>query len=144
MLRKSGVDALKALLELALAPETWRSTNELAKAQDLPAPMLEQLLLRLRRAGLIEARRGRQGGYRLARAAALIPIAAVLEAVRLSDTQPPATQDETPADLVTRALEQQLQRSINRTLEQMSLEELLFDWRSAKASQDDDGGLLIV
>jgi len=73
----------------------------------------------------------------------LIPIAAVLEAVRLSDTQPPANQEDSPADLVTRALEQQLQRSINRTLEQMSLEELLFDWRSAKASQDDDGGLLI-
>ena len=63
MLRKSGIDALKALLELALAPETWRSTKELAHAQDLPAPMLEQLLLRLRRAGLIEARRGRQGGW---------------------------------------------------------------------------------
>ena len=116
MLRKSGIDALKALLELALAPEAWRSTKELAQAQDLPAPMLEQLLLRLRRAGLIEARRGRQGGYRLTRAAALIPIAAVLEAARLPESQPPTRQEESPADLVTRALEQQLQRSFNRTL----------------------------
>jgi Rrf2 family protein len=105
--------------------------------------MLEQLLLRLRRAGLIEARRGRQGGYRLTRAAALIPIAAVLEAARLPETPQPTGVEDSPADLVTRALEQQLQRSINRTLEQMSLEELLFDWRSAKASQDDDGGLQI-
>ena len=75
--------------------------------------------------------------------AALIPIAAVLEAARLPESQPPTRQEESPADLVTRALEQQLQRSFNRTLEQMSLEELLFDWRSAKASQEDDGGLLI-
>ena len=43
--------------------------------------MLEQLLLQLRRAGLVEARRGRYGGYRLGRPARDIPVAAVLEAV---------------------------------------------------------------
>ncbi len=43
--------------------------------------MLEQLLLQLRRAGLVEARRGRYGGYRLGRPAREIPVAAVLEAV---------------------------------------------------------------
>ena len=43
--------------------------------------MLEQLLLQLRRAGLVEARRGRYGGYRLGRPARDIPVSAVLEAV---------------------------------------------------------------
>ena len=43
--------------------------------------MLEQLLLQLRRSGLVEARRGRYGGYRLGRPARDIPVAAVLEAV---------------------------------------------------------------
>ena len=43
--------------------------------------MLEQLLLQLRRSGLVEARRGRYGGYRLGRPAREIPVAAVLEAV---------------------------------------------------------------
>ena len=66
MIGRTGVQALKALLELAQEPGRWRSVNDLATAQALPAPHLEQLLLRLRRAGVLEARRGRQGGYRLA------------------------------------------------------------------------------
>ena len=57
MLSKQANHALKALLELAAEPERWRSTHELAIAQQLPEPMLEQLLLRLRRAGLLVARR---------------------------------------------------------------------------------------
>ena len=75
MLRRAGLQALRALLELAQDPGTWRSVNEIAAAQELPAPMLEQLLLQLRRAGLLEARRGRLGGYRLARPAAAIAVA---------------------------------------------------------------------
>ena len=43
--------------------------------------MLEQLLLQLRRSGLVEARRGRYGGYRRGRPARDIPVSAVLEAV---------------------------------------------------------------
>ncbi|MFN9645247.1 MAG: Rrf2 family transcriptional regulator, partial [Cyanobacteriota bacterium] len=62
MIGRTGVQALKALLELAQDPTLWRSVSDLAAAQSLPAPRLEQLLLRLRRAGVLEARRGRQGG----------------------------------------------------------------------------------
>ena len=58
MLSKQANHALKALLELAAEPERWRSTHELAIAQQLPEPMLEQILLRLRRAGLLVSRRG--------------------------------------------------------------------------------------
>ena len=80
LLRRSGQQALQALLELAEAPQQWRSVNDIAAAQALPAPMLEQLLLQLRRAGLVEARRGRLGGYRLQRQPAAIPVAEVLAA----------------------------------------------------------------
>ena len=52
MLGRRGDYAIRALLELALQPGGWRSVADLAEAQDLPAPMLEQLLLQLRRAGL--------------------------------------------------------------------------------------------
>jgi len=48
VLSRQAHHALKALLLLAAEPHTWRSTNQLAAAQDLPEPMLEQLLLRLR------------------------------------------------------------------------------------------------
>ena len=81
MLRRRGLQAIQALLELALEPQRWRSVRELAELQNLPAPMLEQLLLRLRRAGLLEARRGRLGGYRLALPPPQIALNQVLVAV---------------------------------------------------------------
>jgi len=49
LLGRQAIHAIKALLELAGDPGGWRSVNDLAAAQDLPAPMLEQLLLQLRR-----------------------------------------------------------------------------------------------
>lgn len=61
MLRRSGLQALQALLHLAMASPRWCSVNDIAEAQGLPAPTLEQLLLQLRRADLVEAKRGRQG-----------------------------------------------------------------------------------
>ena len=81
MLRRRWLQAIQALLELALEPQRWRSVRELAELQNLPAPMLEQLLLRLRRAGLLEARRGRLGGYRLALPPPQIALNQVLAAV---------------------------------------------------------------
>ena len=75
MLRRAGLQALRALLELARDPGRWQSVNEIAAAQQLPAPMLEQLLLQLRRAELVEARRGRLGGYRLRQDPAAIAVA---------------------------------------------------------------------
>ena len=54
--------------------------NEIAAAQHLSVAYLEQLFGRLRRAGLVASARGPGGGYRLARPAAEIPVAEVVEA----------------------------------------------------------------
>jgi Rrf2 family iron-sulfur cluster assembly transcriptional regulator len=54
--------------------------GEIAAAQHLSVAYLEQLFARLRRAGLVASARGPGGGYRLARPAAEIPIADVVEA----------------------------------------------------------------
>ena len=43
------------------------SAREIADAERLPADYVEQILLRLRRANLVESVRGARGGYRLAR-----------------------------------------------------------------------------
>lgn len=43
------------------------AARELAEAERLPADYVEQILLRLRRAGLVESVRGARGGYYLAR-----------------------------------------------------------------------------
>ena len=43
------------------------AARELADAERLPADYVEQILLRLRRAGLVESVRGAKGGYFLAK-----------------------------------------------------------------------------
>ncbi|MBD2717448.1 Rrf2 family transcriptional regulator [Synechococcus sp. FACHB-909] len=147
MLRRSGIYALKALLELALDPPRWQSVSALAEAQDLPGPMLEQLMLKLRRAALVEARRGRQGGYRLRRPPAEVPLAAILAAVEapagslfaLGDGE----EDPRPSDRVTRVLNRRLLQALERELDQLTLEDLLFDLRSARAAFSESGGLLL-
>ena len=147
MLRRSGTYALKALLELALDPPRWQSVNALALAQDLPAPMLEQLMLKLRRAALVESRRGRQGGYRLRRRPADLPLAAILAAVDApaASLMPPAApkEDPQPSDRVTRVLNRRLLQALERELDQLTLEDLLFDLRSARAAFSESGGLLL-
>ncbi len=147
MLRRSGIYALKALLELALDPPRWQSVNALAEAQDLPAPMLEQLMLKLRRAALVESRRGRQGGYRLRRLPADLPLAVILAAVdapaaSLMDATDPGDAPQ-PSDRVTRVLNRRLLQALERELDRLTLEDLLFDLRSARAAFSESGGLLL-
>lgn len=55
--------------------------EELAGAQDIPHKFLEGILGDLRRAGIIDSRRGGGGGYRLARAASAITVADLIRAV---------------------------------------------------------------
>ncbi len=57
------------------------SLAEIASAQQLSLAYLEQLFARLRRSGLVASARGPGGGYRLARPAAEIAIAEIVEAV---------------------------------------------------------------
>jgi Rrf2 family protein len=154
MLSRQASHALKALLELAARPLEWQSTHALATAQQLPEPMLEQLLLRLRRVGLLDARRGRLGGYRLTRPAreismeqilaglgeAFIVSEALKESAHRSATSEPASS---PADQVTHALQLRLERVRLKALAELSLEDLLFDLRSAVAGSDSEGGVML-
>ena len=57
------------------------SLAAISKRQDISLPYLEQLFVKLRRAGLVEAVRGPGGGYRLARAPETIRISEVMQAV---------------------------------------------------------------
>ncbi|MFZ9973315.1 MAG: Rrf2 family transcriptional regulator [Vulcanococcus sp.] len=145
LLRRSGQQALQALLELAEAPQQWRSVNEIAAAQALPAPMLEQLLLQLRRAGLVEARRGRLGGYRLQRQPAAILVAEVLAAVgaEVELIEPEPAETSRAEQQVLRSMARRLQRALGRELMQFNLEELLFDLRSCRETLSGDGGLML-
>ena len=56
------------------------AARELADAERLPADYVEQILLRLRRAGLVESVRGAKGGYLLARQPSDISVRDVMSA----------------------------------------------------------------
>lgn len=145
MLKRRGLQAIQALLELALEPESWRSGPDLAASQAIPEPMLEQVLLQLRRAELVEARRGRHGGYRLLRTAAAIPLLEVLQAVEADPSQPPAVTapSEQAGEQVALALERRLQLALERELARLTLEELLYDLRSTQECLRQEGGLML-
>ena len=81
-LSTKGRYAMVALADLALQPaESLSSLGELSKRQNISLPYLEQLFVKLRRAGLVESVRGPGGGYRLARPPAEIRVSEVLGAV---------------------------------------------------------------
>jgi Rrf2 family protein len=74
--------ALRAALELAAAPDEKPVKGErIATAQAIPLRFLENILMQLRHAGLVESRRGAEGGYRLARAAGDVTLADVIRAI---------------------------------------------------------------
>ncbi len=75
--------ALRALLELSKRYGAGPTrVQEIATSQEVPARFLEAVLADLRRAGLVESRRGVKGGYWLARRPDTVSVA---EVVRLVD-----------------------------------------------------------
>ena len=75
--------ALLALTYLARhSNEGFISIDTVAKAQEIPAKFLEQLMLAMKRAHLLRSVKGQRGGYSLAKAANEITLA---EVIRLFD-----------------------------------------------------------
>jgi DNA-binding IscR family transcriptional regulator len=59
--------------ELMKHLENFASAREIAEKLGLPEIPVRQALVRLRRAGILQAEKGRQGGYRLAKPPEKIP-----------------------------------------------------------------------
>lgn len=81
-LSTKGRYAVTALADIALNGMARPVTlAEIAERQDISLAYLEQLFVRLRRAGLVESQRGPGGGYLLARPAGELRISDVMSAV---------------------------------------------------------------
>ena len=77
-----GDYALKAVLDLALHYDKELVTShEMAMRIDAPVKFLEQVLLDLKNGGFIESRRGKIGGYLLARAPAQITAGEIIRLI---------------------------------------------------------------
>jgi Rrf2 family protein len=73
--------AVRAAIELAVSGDGPVKAEALADAQGIPLNFLENILVDLRRAGIVDSKRGAAGGYLLARAADEISIADIIRAV---------------------------------------------------------------
>jgi Rrf2 family protein len=81
---KRGEYALRALIDLGIASELgWPmlQISELASKEKLPIKFLEQIFTQLKTAGYVESRRGKYGGYSLARPMKQIKFGAVIRLI---------------------------------------------------------------
>lgn len=108
--------------------------REIAARERLPGDYVEQILLRLRRAGVVKSVRGARGGYMLARPAAEISIrdvihASELETFDLHCVSHPVEEARCSAshECSIRPVWVMLQRRIDDVLESVHLADLLHD-----------------
>jgi Rrf2 family protein len=121
--------AVRAALELAASPNGEPIKGEqLAEAQDIPLQFLEHILLELKHARLVRAKRGARGGYWLARPAERITLADVIRAVEgplanIQDSAPEATHYPGPAEHL-RDVWIAVRANLRAVLEEITLAEL--------------------
>ena len=77
MLTKKSKYALKALLYLAKTDDLVQ-ISELADKENIPQKFLENILLELRKHGLLYSKRGKEGGYKLGKDASEITFGQVI------------------------------------------------------------------
>jgi Rrf2 family protein len=125
-----GDYALKTILNLALHyGESPVVINDLAKRADIPTKFLEQILLDLKRGGFVESRRGKIGGYLLARAPSQIRLGEVIEFID-GPVEPIACVDKSYSSCndkdkcVFRGIWQQITESTTRIIHNITFEDL--------------------
>ena len=83
MLSSKAKYAVRAAMHLARRARMgdWAQAPEIAEEEDIPRKFLELILVQLRDHGLVESRRGAQGGYRLLREPEQISVADIIRIV---------------------------------------------------------------
>src|SRR3546814_2174811 len=79
MISNKAKYAFRALLAIAAAPEGEAMTSsEISRRYTIPHKFLEQILLDLKKAGILDSRRGKSGGYVMLRPADTVSFGEVL------------------------------------------------------------------
>lgn len=85
--------ALRSLVYLAHQAPAARSSHRVAAALDASPKFIESILTDLAQRGLLQSRRGRYGGYRLASPAAGITVLEILSAIGVRIGGPDCSSD---------------------------------------------------
>lgn len=130
MVRISRLTDYATVILAALAGEPGRVQNAtmLAERTHIAAPTVSKLLKQLQRAGLVASTRGQHGGYQLARPAAQISAAAILDAlegpVALTDCAAGQGHCDIEESCRVGRVWQRLNAAIRRSLAEVSLAQL--------------------
>ena len=133
-LSTKGRYGLRALIDLALYSENETvSIQSIARRQNISDSYLEQLMRKLRSAGLIVSVTGAQGGYKLARPANEISVGDVLRALEGSLEAVTCGGEDNScqgADLcVTKFVWERINSSIRDTVDSIKLSQLVEESR---------------
>ena len=131
-LSTKGRYGLRALVDLArYSEEEPVSISSISAREDISEGYLEQLMALLKKAGLVKSIRGAAGGYVLARPAGQISVGDVLRALEGS-LEPvecaglePDGECKASDYCVTKYVWQRISQSINETVDQIFLSDLL-------------------
>ena len=81
-LNTRGQYALIALVDLSVRSDTERvSLSAISERQNISLPYLEQLFVKLRKAGIVKSFRGSSGGYTMSKSAEVLRVSDILKAV---------------------------------------------------------------
>ncbi len=131
-LSTKGRYGLRALIDLArYSEEEPVPISSIAARQDISEGYLEQLMALMKKAGLVRSIRGAAGGYVLAKSAEDISVGDVLRSLegKLEPAECAAFDSEkgckASANCVTKYVWQKINDSINHTVDEIKLDELV-------------------
>ena len=118
--------AVRAVLWLSqhYAEGVARTVDDMASEQTLPPNYLVQILIELKSAKIVKSRRGKDGGYLLARPPAQITFGDVLRCIHGEIFDSPALSNPPPPPELRKAWEQ-LRRAVNQTADSITFQQLI-------------------
>ena len=137
-LSTKGRYGLRALIDLALYSENETvSIASISARQNISESYLEQLIAKLRKAGLVTSVRGAGGGYKLALPASEISVGDILRALEgsLKAVECPGERAdgcEESSFCVTKYVWERMNASIQKTVDEIRLSDLIRESRRVK------------
>lgn len=143
-LSTKGRYGLRAVLDLALNSETEAvALSSIAERQSISISYLEQLIAKLKKAGIVESTRGARGGYILAKPAEEISVGEILRALE-GDLNPVDCSELiggpscNASDIcVTKYVWKRISDSINDAVDGLMLSELVKESREVQAARQE-------
>lgn len=145
-----GRYGLRALIDIAIcSKDDPVSLSDIALRQQLSISYLEQLISKLKKAGIVNSSRGAKGGYSLAKSPNEISVGEVLRALE-GDLNPVSCSEITGTGdscsgseiCVTKYVWKRISDSINNTVDSIMLSEIMDENQKIKEKHGDSSNLI--